>query len=356
MTNEGVPMSKKPTDKELKRRVKELEIEIAKWKRAEEKLRGSEERYRILFEDSREAKSLSQDGKIVDLNQPWLELHGFKDKNEVIGKDILDFIHPNDGKILIERRGKWPEKMEPVYEIRDVRKDGSVVSVEVYSSGISIGGKDAVLATIHDITKRKEAEEILRENEERYRSLVESTKDSIYLVDRNYRYQFMNQKHLSRLGLAKDKVLGRKYAEFHSEDDTKEFVETIENVFKTGRSVQHEHRSSRDGRYFLRTLSPIKKSDGRTISVTVVSKNIDERKQAEEASKQISEKIKLFAYSVSHDLKSPAFAIYGLTKRFYKNHGDILGEKGKKYCDKILKASEQIAMLVEQINIYPLVA
>ena len=77
-----------------------------------------------------------------------------------------------------------------------------------------------------------------------------------------------------------------------------------------------------------------------------------DRKQMERALQKSSEKIKLFAYSVSHDLKSPAIGLYGLTKRLYKDYADILDEKGKKYCEQILKTAEQIAALVEQINIF----
>ena len=57
-------------------------------------------------------------------------------------------------------------------------------------------------------------------------------------------------------------------------------------------------------------------------------------------------------YSVSHDLKNPAISIYGLTKRLSKLYGNALDEGGKTCCDQILKASEQIAGLVENINIY----
>jgi len=74
--------------------------------------------------------------------------------------------------------------------------------------------------------------------------------------------------------------------------------------------------------------------------------------QIEEALKESSEIIKFFAYSISHDLKSPAMSLYGFTKRLHKNYAEILGEKGKRYCDHILKTAEQIAALVEQINIF----
>lgn len=87
-------------------------------------------------------------------------------------------------------------------------------------------------------------------------------------------------------------------------------------------------------------------------SLFLVIADITERKQAEDALKKSSEKIKLFAYSVSHDLKSPAIGIYRLTKLLHKHYKYILDKKGKSYCDQILKASEQIAALVEQINVY----
>jgi len=64
------------------------------------------------------------------------------------------------------------------------------------------------------------------------------------------------------------------------------------------------------------------------------------------------EMIKFFAYSVSHDLKSPAVGIHGLTKRLQEKYGFLLDEKGKTYCDQILKTSENMVALVQKINDY----
>jgi len=83
-----------------------------------------------------------------------------------------------------------------------------------------------------------------------------------------------------------------------------------------------------------------------------LEKEASARKLMEKALEESSEKIKFFAYSVSHDLKNPAFGLYGLTKRLHKEYADILDEKGKKYCDQILKAAEQIVALVGQINVF----
>jgi signal transduction histidine kinase len=84
-------------------------------------------------------------------------------------------------------------------------------------------------------------------------------------------------------------------------------------------------------------------------------KVIDRTAELAEANSRLrksSEEIKHFAYSVSHDLKSPVIAIYGLTRRLLKNYSDSLDEKGKRDCDQVLRASEQIKALVENINVF----
>ena len=74
-----------------------------------------------------------------------------------------------------------------------------------------------------------------------------------------------------------------------------------------------------------------------------------------EANRQLqheSEKIKLFAYSISHDIKNPAISLYGLTKRLLQNYGGELDEKGKTHCEHIMASARQISTLVEGINLF----
>jgi len=142
-----------------------------------------------------------------------------------------------------------------------------------------------------DITERKRAEDALRESEEKYRSLVESTEDSIYLVDRNCAYLFMNKSHLSRFGVKANEVLGRRYDHFHSKDETKEFKERVNEVIKTGESSRYVYQSDRAGGYYLRTLSPVRDVEGSIAAVTVISKDITEIIRAEEDLRQANEKL-----------------------------------------------------------------
>jgi diguanylate cyclase (GGDEF)-like protein/PAS domain S-box-containing protein len=129
---------------------------------------------------------------------------------------------------------------------------------------------------------RRKTDLELHDSEQKYRSLVESTDDSIYLVDRNYRYLFMNKKHLSRLGLSESQHEGRSYNEFHSPEETSLFMEKINKIFNTSESFQFEYQSKRDGRYFFQTFSPVIERGGKTVAVTVVSKDVTRLKQMEE--------------------------------------------------------------------------
>jgi diguanylate cyclase (GGDEF)-like protein/PAS domain S-box-containing protein len=146
--------------------------------------------------------------------------------------------------------------------------------------------------TIQDITKRKKAEIALKQSEEKYRSLVDFTTDSIYLIDNDYKYLFINKQHLLRLGVS-GQYINKAYSEFHSPKETELFMQKADNVFNSGESFQYEYQSFRDGRYFFQSLSPVRDSNNKTTSLTVISKDITMLKQAEE---------KLYSMSMTDDL------------------------------------------------------
>jgi diguanylate cyclase (GGDEF)-like protein/PAS domain S-box-containing protein len=118
-----------------------------------------------------------------------------------------------------------------------------------------------------------------------YRSVVESTGDSIYLVDKHGRYLLINEIHCSRIGLPRDQIIGRNYSEFHSPADNDVFMKKIEEIYARKQSLQYEYSGREEGRYFLRTLSPVRSldADREITSVSIVSIEITERKLMEES-------------------------------------------------------------------------
>ncbi len=140
----------------------------------------------------------------------------------------------------------------------------------------------------HEISRRILSEEAFRKSEEKYSSLVESSDDSIYLLDKDCRYLFINKKHLFRLGIYEDAYREKRYADFHTPEATKKFTEIVDKVIRTGKPVQLENKSERDGNYFLLTLSPVIGSKGNISAVTVVSKKITELKNMQEELRTLS--------------------------------------------------------------------
>lgn len=136
--------------------------------------------------------------------------------------------------------------------------------------------------------RRRRSEKELETSEEKYRSLVDSTEDSIYLVDEACNYLFINRNHRKRIGVEDESYTGKNYASFHNPEETEVFRNRIAQVFRTGDSSQFEHQSLRDGRFFIQTFSPVRNAAGNITAVTVVSKNISDRRQMENELRALS--------------------------------------------------------------------
>lgn len=252
--------------------------DITERKKVEEELKENEDRFRRLSDASFEGIAIIEAGNFLEVNKVFAKMFGYK-PSEVIGMHVLKFVAPEYHDFVMQKILSGYEKP---YEAECVKKDGKRFTVEVCGKTIHYKGRKARVTAIRDITERKLAEKALQESEEKYRSLVESTDDSLYLVDRNYRYLFINKKHLSRMGLSKDQYIGKTFGEFHSPEETKKFIEKVDKAFITGKSHQYEYISQRDGRHFFQTFSPVKEPNGRIMALTVISKNVTKLKQMEE--------------------------------------------------------------------------
>jgi PAS domain S-box-containing protein len=196
-------------------------------------------------------------------------------------------------------------------------------------------------------TEHEEMENTLREREERYHAIVEAFDGLVYICSQDFHIEFMNEACIKRTGY--DAIGELCYKVLHDRDSICPWC-VNERVLK-GETVRWELQSPKDNRWYYIVNTPIYNSDG-TVSKQSMILDITDRKEMEEALERSSEKIKRFAYSVSHDLKSPAAAIYGLTKRLHEHYGDSLDEKGRRYCGQILRASLHVGALIEKINAY----
>jgi PAS domain S-box-containing protein len=285
---------------QLRQRIAELETAEIERKQVEDALRKSEEKYRTVVEISPDGIAIAAKGRHVFANESLAKMFGVSGPDELLGKPVMNYIHPDYRKIVRDRIEQTKDRaLAPLIEEKMIRADGTVIHTEVAAAPLEYQGGQAIMAVIRDITERKQAEEALRESEEKYRSLVESSEDSIYLVDKDCTYLFINKKHLSRLDLKKSQVIGHAYGEFHSPEGTKDFARRVEKVLKTGKALSYEYRSQRDNRYFIRTLSPVKPPEvGKPAVITVISKDVTQLKKAEEVLRRHEQEIRMIADNV----------------------------------------------------------
>ncbi len=322
------------------------------YKLMEQALRDSEERYRMVAEFTYDLETWrGPDGSYVYVSPSCERITGynrteFRDDPWLIEK----IVHPDDRERVRKHfREDFGEGGISHIDFRFFTRDGRERWISHYCQPVY--GRDGTWlgrrCSNRDFTDRKRSEDALRESEARYRAIVEAFDGLIYTCSQDYRVEFMNQRFIDRTGYNGTGELC--YKALHDLDSICPWC-VNERVFK-GETVRWEVQSPKDNRWYYVVDTPIYHIDG-SISKQAMILDITDRKQLEETVKESSEKIKLFAYSVLHDLRNPVIGICGLTKHFRKVYGETLNEKGKAYCDHILKAAEEIDSLVQQINAY----
>jgi rsbT co-antagonist protein RsbR len=157
-------------------RIAELEASEAERKRAEEALRESEERYKAFSDATTEGVLLHKDGTTIDVNQSFLDMYGYNDPSELIGKNSIELTIPKP-----EDRGKIYQKIKAgatgPYEIVSKRADdGTTFPVEINARQVHFKGEIVRVVLITDITERKQAE---AERERLQQEVIEAHKQAL---------------------------------------------------------------------------------------------------------------------------------------------------------------------------------
>jgi len=259
--------------------------DITARKQAEQALRESEDRYRKLVEISPDAVILHQDGRIIYVNPAAVRLTGAGCSDELEGKNILDIVAPEyrtfvSATITRDLAGEITPPMELLIQ----RLDRKTIMVEGRGVSTFIDGRPAVLVAINDITERHRAGLALRESENRYRTLAETSRDLIFLIGRDDRVEYVNSCAAAILGLAADEIIGKNRASLFSGEMGQRQGEGLRRVFETGNAEHTEGAMEISGtrHWFDHYLTPITDARGTVISVLGVSRDITDRKLADE--------------------------------------------------------------------------
>jgi PAS domain S-box-containing protein len=215
--------------------------DITERKRAGEALQDSEAKYRYLFEHSQVANALvGFNGKIIDANEAAAELYGY-DKSEIIGKDLLEFIAPESRADVTEAfaYGLQRRYAEPI-DVDVITKRGT--RTFFYPGGYQVvleGGKEiGFLISVVDITERRGAENALKQSEERYRTILEETRDSYFEVDIVGNFTFVNDAMCSQLCYSRKELIGMNYRTMTVNEDIEKVYKAFNTVYREGQPIR----------------------------------------------------------------------------------------------------------------------
>jgi PAS domain S-box-containing protein len=178
-------------------------------RQAEDDLKESEEKYRLLVENTFEAILIAQDGMLKYVNTGFLNMLGYT-YEEATSVPFTEFIPDDDRAMVLDyHRKRLRGEISPSesYVFRGLKKDGAIRWLEIKGTLTSWKGRPATINFLSDITERKRSLEELEKSEERYRSLFESAGDAILLMDRE-RIVACNSQTLEMFGCTRDQIIG----------------------------------------------------------------------------------------------------------------------------------------------------
>jgi diguanylate cyclase (GGDEF)-like protein/PAS domain S-box-containing protein len=259
----------------------------------------AEEAYHAVVEHSLQGLHILQDQREIFANSAYADMLGYtvEELLALSPKQVKDLVHPDDQEVAW---GHLRNRIEgkpapPHYEFRIIRKDRSVRWVESFPSRIEYGGKPALQVAMVDITERKLAEATLKNSEERYRTLVESSTDAILMLNRDRNVVTCNQAFLDLFGYEKSEIEGQSIRTIHSSDESFRAYgkATYPLVERVGSLREEWDLKRKDGTILSAEIvtSPIRSADGTTTGYICIIRDITERKRAEEE----------LAYMATHD-------------------------------------------------------
>ena len=290
--------------------------DITDRKQAEEALRESEERYRQLVTLSPDGIAIHSQGHILFVNPAMMRMSGATSADQMIGKTVLDLIHPDFRELVRKRMHEMQITGQPISFIEEklLRVDGSSFDVELAAVPYSFKDTQYIQIVARDITERKRAEAQLLASEQLFRALVEHSPDFIARYDRECRRIYVNPAIQKLFRAPPESMLGKTPADQSPVYTPQVYMDHLKRVIETGiesvtempfRTAQGEMHWSH--MRFVPEFGP----DGQVDSVLHIGRDIHEIKENERRFRMLAENFPDFVIRFDHDGRylyvNPAF-------------------------------------------------
>ena len=336
--------------------------DVTELKRAEQALRLSEEQNRLLFESNPHPVWVYdlESFAIIDVNEAAIRNYGYS-REEFLTLTIKDIRPAEDVPAVIESVAKSGTMLEENRIWRHRRKNGSLLDVEVTSHPIVYAGRNARLVVSTDITKRKQAEEALRQSEERFRLLITGVKDyAIFMLDPDGRVASWNAGAERFKGYQAQEIIGQPTSRFYTPEDVAEGKpgRGLRIAAAEGRAEDEGWRVRKDGTQFWANvvITALHDEKGKLLGFSKITRDITERKQTQEALMEAKEEAERsnkfkdqFLSTMSHELRTPLNAVLGFSDLLTEERYGPLNDRQRRYVTHIHTGGKHLLRLINDI-------
>ncbi|MBA7532791.1 Adaptive-response sensory-kinase SasA [subsurface metagenome] len=378
------------------------------------KLKDSEEKYRQVVDYSLVGNYISQNYILKFCNQQLAKIFGYNNVDEMLEKDMRKMIlseSPEFAYSEIQLR-KPGEKDFSRYEFKGIKKDGSLIDIEVLGGRILYQGKHAMQGTLIDITERKRVNEALIKSEERLRFITENTGDVLYRLQYDtMTFDYLSPAIYTLTGYTAEEINKISFKSIINQtvipgvpDVSSEELIKKRREGKTGEWRAEFKILSKGGeeKWLGDHSFPWKDDSGKIIGSTGILQNITEHKRTEEELKKYREhleelvkertaeleektrkieesqkaltflledvnearmglenanlklkeankELESFSYSVSHDLRAPLRAIHGFSAKFFNHYSNKVDDEGKRILKVISDNTQKMGQLIDDL-------
>jgi PAS domain S-box-containing protein len=340
--------------------------DVTEYKRAEEALRESEERFRAIFESAPIAMSVrSLEGDVIQTNRAFQEMLGYTEE-EFQGISFNDITHPDDIEVSERLYHELATGMcdHFIQERRYFHKDGDVVWCRVALFGIcdSSGQLKYTIGMGENITMRKRAEEALRAQQEFLRQVIDTTPNPISAKRFDGTYTLVNEAMAEVYGTTVEELVGKSDSDFVPDaEEIAHWLQDDQEVldYMCGKFIPEErftHPVTGEVRWFQRIKVPLISHEGKADQVLAVATDITERKRAEEelrAAKEAAEAANraksAFLGNMSHELRTPLNAVIGMSQVLLMGAIGTLNERQNEYVNDMLYCGKHLLTMINDI-------
>jgi PAS domain S-box-containing protein len=304
-------------------------IDITEKYLLEQNLKEAERKFKLITDNTMDLIAILNNNFVHDFinKNAYLNVLGYTE-DELIGMRPKDFAHPDDLNLISKatKKGIIKGEMQDEYRIR--HKNGHYVWVETKGTFLKENSvpKGAIFIS-RNITEKKEAEQKLKESENKYRTLFESSTDGIYSTDMEGKFIEVNEAFLKMLGYSKNELLTKNNRQitppkWYELDDEITYTQLSENESK----IYEKELIRKDGsiipvsvRFWILT-----DEQGDPYRIWAIIRDITAHKNLEEELKKLNRLKSEFLRRASHELKTPLVSIKGFSELILSSYKEEL--------------------------------